>query len=41
MQVLDWLLTNTTTVSGWIWGLPMIVLLFGTGLLLTLSLIHI
>lgn len=35
MQVLDWLLTNTTTVSGWIWGLPMIVLLFGTGLLLT------
>ena len=35
MQILDWLLTNTTTVSGWIWGLPMIVLLFGTGILLT------
>ena len=30
------LLEGTTQVSGWMWGLPMIVLLFGTGFLLTL-----
>jgi len=35
-QLLDFLLEFTTTVSGWIWGAPMVVLLFGTGLLLTL-----
>ncbi|MEJ2083580.1 MAG: alanine:cation symporter family protein [Acidobacteriota bacterium] len=35
-DVLDFVLTLTNAVSGWIWGLPMVVLLFGTGLLLTL-----
>ena len=33
---LDNLLTTTQLVSDWIWGLPMVVLLFGTGLLLTI-----
>ena len=35
-DVLDFVLTLTNMVSGWIWGLPMVVLLFGTGLVLTL-----
>jgi AGCS family alanine or glycine:cation symporter len=35
-ELLDFLLDFTTTVSGWIWGAPMVVLLFGTGLILTL-----
>ena len=33
--ILDWLFETTTLISGWIWGLPMVVLLFGTGMLLT------
>ena len=32
---LQTLLTTTGSISGFIWGLPMVVLLFGTGLLLT------
>ncbi len=35
-DVLDFVLTLTNAVSGWIWGMPMVVLLFGTGLILTL-----
>ena len=33
--ILDWLFETSTLISGWIWGLPMVVLLFGTGILLT------
>ncbi len=33
--LLDSLLLWTQSISDWIWGLPMVVLLFGTGLLLT------
>ena len=36
MAVLTSLLAWTTAISGWVWGLPMILLLFGTGLLLTI-----
>ena len=32
---LDSLLQSTGSISNFLWGLPMIVLLFGTGLLLT------
>lgn len=33
---LDFILDASTGISGFIWGLPMVVLLFGTGLLLTM-----
>ena len=33
--ILDCLFEISTLISGWLWGLPMVVLLFGTGLLLT------
>ncbi len=33
--ILDGLFEASTLIAGWIWGLPMVVLLFGTGLLLT------
>jgi alanine or glycine:cation symporter, AGCS family len=35
--LLDFVLDLTTVVSGWIWGPPMVTLLFGTGLVLTLK----
>ena len=34
-EILDLLLAWTSSASGFIWGLPMVVLLFGTGALLT------
>ncbi|MFQ5740125.1 MAG: alanine/glycine:cation symporter family protein [Acidobacteriota bacterium] len=35
-SIFDWLLETTSSASDWIWGPPMVILLFGTGLLLTL-----
>lgn len=35
--LIDFLLTVTQSISDWLWGMPMIVLLFGTGLLLTVK----
>ncbi|MEL7371277.1 MAG: sodium:alanine symporter family protein [Myxococcota bacterium] len=34
-EVLKFLLDTTSGVSGWLWGLPMVILLFGTGIWLT------